>query len=172
MINTISSIHTIINDVANILQKMPAFIAHPSNELDSNGAAPELENKEYFAWEFTIYGYIIKFRVAKTTPKKIGEFVAFYKRNICGTIVPYDVADGIDFLIIRTQNDHQLGYFIVPTCALYAKGILSKDQIGGKRALRVYPPWSLADNRQAQETQAWQLKYFFEINPHTFVSNT
>ena len=34
---------------------------------------------------------------------------------------------------------------------------------GGKRAIRVYPPWDNELNKQAQKTQAWQLNYFLEI---------
>jgi hypothetical protein len=34
---------------------------------------------------------------------------------------------------------------------------------GGKRAIRVYPPWDKAESRQAEKTQKWQLEYFVEI---------
>lgn len=30
-------------------------------------------------------------------------------------------------------------------------------------AMRVYPPWDKAINRQAQKTQKWQIDYFLEI---------
>jgi hypothetical protein len=38
--------------------------------------------------------------------------------------------------------------------------------VGGKRAIRVYPPWADKLNAQAQKTQQWQAPYFFEINEH------
>nr|WP_315171847.1 MepB family protein [uncultured Flavobacterium sp.] len=33
----------------------------------------------------------------------------------------------------------------------------------GKRGIRVYPNWSVTENKQAQKTQNWQTKYFVEI---------
>lgn len=56
------------------------------------------------------------------------------------------------------------GIFIFPKSVLMQKGILSKNSKGGKRALRVYPSWDVAENKQAKKTQEWQLVYFFEIN--------
>lgn len=48
---------------------------------------------------------------------------------------------------------------------LFEKGIISKDGKGGKRAIRIYPPWDVTDSRKAYKTQAWQLMFFFEILP-------
>ena len=45
---------------------------------------------------------------------------------------------------------------------LINKEIVS-DKKEGKRAIRVYPPWDIAINKQAQKTQKWQLNYFLEI---------
>jgi hypothetical protein len=45
---------------------------------------------------------------------------------------------------------------------LQEKGILSDDNKEGKRGFRVYPPWDIAINKQAKQTQEWQLKYFLE----------
>lgn len=40
---------------------------------------------------------------------------------------------------------------------------MSKNGEGGKRAIRVYPPWDKTINQQAQKTQKWQLEYFLGI---------
>ena len=61
------------------------------------------------------------------------------------------------------RNGHNFGQFIFPKSALLQHSILSKNGIGGKRAIRVYPPWDIATSHQAKNTQLWQLKYFLEI---------
>jgi hypothetical protein len=43
---------------------------------------------------------------------------------------------------------------------LFEKRIITKDQIQGKRGVRVYPPWDKVSNKQAEKTQDWQIKYF------------
>ena len=62
------------------------------------------------------------------------------------------------------MRDNNFGVFIFPKFVLYEKGIISKDGKGGKRAMRIYPAWDIADNPQAKKSQAWQLKYFFDID--------
>ncbi|MFN7093990.1 MAG: MepB family protein, partial [Burkholderiales bacterium] len=47
--------------------------------------------------------------------------------------------------------------------ALYKYGIISKNAQGGKRAIRVYPPWDKPTNPQAKRTQAWQSQFFLEV---------
>lgn len=54
----------------------------------------------------------IKFRVAKITPTKVGLFVTFWKRIGAGPILPYDLSDPFDFLIISVRNEKHLGKFI------------------------------------------------------------
>ena len=63
------------------------------------------------------------------------------------------------------------GQFVFPKTIVYEKGFLSKNGKGGKRAMRVYPPWDIPKNKQAQVTQAWQLQYFFEIEPNFDISS-
>jgi len=54
---------------------------------------------------------------------------------------------------------------------LYEKGFISKERKGGKRAMRVYPPWDITESNQAKKTQEWQIKYFFEINENIDIKN-
>jgi hypothetical protein len=120
----------------------------------------ELENQGY---RFEMNGHIIKFRVANITPTKIGQFVTFWKRSESGPIIPYDIADQFDFLVVSVRIADRLGQFIFPKEVLCKKGFISKDGKGGKRAMRVYPPLDSTHNKQASQTQGWQVLYFFEI---------
>jgi len=57
----------------------------------------------------------------------------------------------------------KIGQFVFPKEVLCEKGIISKNSRGGKRAVRIYPPWDQPKSQQAKNTQAWQLNYFSEI---------
>lgn len=106
----------------------------------------------------------MKFRIAKITPKKIGQFVIIWKRNEKGVIQPFNISDDIDFYIIATQSNKRFGIFIFPKNVLHENKILSDNTREGKRGVRVYPTWDLTINRQAQKTQFWQIKYFLDIS--------
>ncbi len=127
---------------------------------------PEAESQEYGACTFEMNKRTIKFRVAKITPTKIGQFVTFWKRIGGGPIMPYDTNDSFDVLVVSVRNTKHFGQFVFPKNVLWQKGLVSKDEDGGKRAMRVYPPWDIADSPQAKKTQAWQLPYFVEIQPN------
>lgn len=77
--------------------------------------------------------------------------------------MPYDLADSVDLFIFSVRSPEHFGQFIFPKTVLYEKGVVSKKEKGGKRAIRVYPPWVVTANRQAKNTQAWQTNYFLEI---------
>ncbi len=124
----------------------------------------EVESAAYGAYTFDFNKCHILFRVAKITPKKTGQFVTLWKRSKDGPIVPYDVLDCIDFFVISVRYFERLGQFVFPKALLHTKNILSRSGKGGKRALRVYPPWATPTSPQAYKTQAWQLPYFFEVD--------
>lgn len=124
----------------------------------------ENESEEYGACEFEINNLRIKFRTAKITPTKIGQFVTLWKRIEKGPILPYDMNDPVDLFIVSVRNNNHFGQFIFPKSILHKKGIISKDGKGGKRAIRVYPSWDITESKQAKKTQEWQLIYFFEID--------
>jgi len=125
--------------------------------------SPEEQNAEYGAYRFHMSGRMIRFRVAKTTPTKIGQFVTLWERIGNAPIQPYDVSEPIDYYVISTRNGHQFGQFIFPKEVLYKHDILASNGTGGKRAIRVYPRWDKPTSRQAQKTQLWQLQYFVDI---------
>jgi hypothetical protein len=140
--------------------------AYEANGLLCSDIVQESESREYGACTFQMNNKIIKFRVAKITPTKVGQFVTFWKRIADGPIMPYNLHDAFDLLVVSVRTPHHLGQYILPKDVLWQNGLLSKGGVGGKRAMRVYPPWDTADNVQAKKAQEWQNKYFVEINPH------
>jgi len=125
----------------------------------------EEENKDYGAYKFKLNNSNVCFRTAKITPTKVGQFVTFWKRNSEDKkIWPYDISDNIDYLVISVCNKKNFGQFVFPKSVLSEKRIISKNGIGGKRALRVYPPWDKVSNKQAENTQSWQLQYFLNLS--------
>lgn len=123
----------------------------------------EKESADYGAYEFKLNNLNTKFRVAKITPTKIGQFVTLWKRSEKGPIQPYDASDPVNFFVISVRNDKYFGQFVFPKSVLCEKNIFSVNGKEGKRAIRVYPPWDKAVNKQAKKTQEWQLKYFLEM---------
>jgi hypothetical protein len=128
-----------------------------------NNVEADKESAAYKGTEFIINNHRIKFRVAKITPTKIGQFVTFYKRKGSGLIMPYESQDLFDFLIVVVRNKNHFGLFIFPKKVLCERGVVSTEQKEGKRAMRVYPSWDKTDNAQARKTQSWQLEWFTEI---------
>ena len=138
-------------------------LAYTPSSLTGHSFSKETESEEYGAFTFEMNGRRIKFRVGKITPTKIGQFVTLWKRIRKGPILPYDMADPVDLFVISVSKLGHFGQFVFPKSVLYEKGVISKDGQGGKRAMRIYPSWDIAENSQAKSTQAWQLLYFFEI---------
>ncbi|TDR19627.1 MepB family protein [Flavobacterium cheniae] len=127
------------------------------------------ESTNYGACSFELNNYKIQYRVANITPTKIGQFVAIWKRNKEGITAPFDVGDSLDFMIISVRDSENFGQFIFPKSVLIAKGIVSQNDNGGKRGIRVYAPWDKPENKQAIKTQDWQANYFIEIKENLLV---
>ena len=123
----------------------------------------EAESEEYGAYQFDLNKHPVLLRVSKITPTKVGQFVTLWKRIGTGPIMPFDMADPIDLFVITVRNAQHLGQFVFPKAVLCKQGVISQDGKGGKRAIRVYPPWDVTDSAQAKKTQTWQRDYFFEI---------
>ena len=127
----------------------------------------EDESEEYCACRFLLNECVIISRNSKITPKKVGQFVTFWKRSSTGPIEPFNYTDNIDFFIVNVTYKDKFGQFVFPKSILLKKGILSTDKKEGKRAFRVYPSWDMPSSKQALKTQQWQLKYFYIINDKT-----
>lgn len=121
------------------------------------------EGSAYHACSFELNGKKVQYRCANITPKKEGQFVAIWKRNKAGITEPFDMTDNIDYLIITVRNNEQLGQFIFSKIILADKGIITQSGKEGKRGIRVYPPWDITQNKQAEKTQRWQSMYFLPI---------
>ena len=122
---------------------------------------PEAESVEYGACRATLDGKRLVLRVAKTTPTKTGQFVTVWKRpHPDAEIAPLDEADPFDVVIIAVSDGAQHGFFIFSRKVLLERGVMSRAGQGGKRALRVYPPWCAPESIQAQRTQRWQAACF------------
>lgn len=138
-------------------------LVYDPNGLTCSQPVPEAESAEYAAHEFTLDGRSVRFRVAKTTPTKVGQFVTVWKRIGNGPIQPFDAADPVDLFVISTRDDDGFGQFVFPREVLRERGIVSTEGVGGKRAFRVYPPWVATTSRQAGATQKWQTEYFLRV---------
>lgn len=123
----------------------------------------EQEGKEYDACQFKLNGMNIICRSSKITPKKVGQFVAFWKRNTDGITEPFNENQKIDFYVINVKSENNFGQFVFPKSELIKKEIISTGKKDGKRGFRVYPIWDKTENKQAEKTQKWQLEYFYEI---------
>ena len=100
----------------------------------------------------------------KSRLQKTGQFVTFWKRIGKGPILSYDFDDPFDLFVVSVRDADHFGQFVFPKTVLCEREIISKNEVGGKRAMRVYPPWDAVDNQQAKRTQAWQLKYFINTS--------
>jgi len=154
--------HKVVHPDLLVAQKL----AYETHGLLCTNLAQEAESQEYGACTFDINRKRITFRVAKITPTKIGQFVTLWKRVKNSPIMPFDMADPIDFFVVSVRNNQNFGQFIFPKNILWQKGFVSQEGNGGKRAMRIYPPWDMPNSPQAQKTQAWQLLYFVEMQPN------
>lgn len=148
--------------IPNTLLQTKTLIFDPCG-FELTNPVVEQESADYGAHQFELNTLKILFRVAKTTPTKVGQFVTVWKRIAKGPIQPFDVHDGIDLCVINTRSGDHFGQFVFPKSVMCQQGILTTDLKEGKRAIRVYPPWDITTNKQSQKTQKWQLAYFLEI---------
>ncbi|MFD0679313.1 MULTISPECIES: MepB family protein [unclassified Paenibacillus] len=123
----------------------------------------EAQNAEYGAYLFNMNSMSIRFRAAKITPTKVGQFVTLWQRVGDGSTQPFDGSDPVDFFVISTRQGNNFGQFVFPKTVLFQQNIVSNNGEGGKRAIRVYPPWDKPKSSQALKTQRWQLEYFLDI---------
>jgi len=121
------------------------------------------EGVAYGACSFVLNGLKIEHRTSRVTPTKTGQFVTIWKRGHDGLTTPFDKADDIDFVVITSGRGDDLGQFIFPMAVLVEGGICSKNGKGGKRGIRVYPPWDTTHSKQAASTQRWQKEYFIAL---------
>ncbi len=124
----------------------------------------EQESAEYGAIRFEMDGQTCLYRQAKHTPKKIGQFVTLWKRPTPSSeIAPFDCEDEIDRVFIFADEHPRFGVFVFQRQQLVKKGIFSEQSEGGKRAFRVYAPWTVPVAVQAKRSKVWQCANFVEL---------
>ena len=150
-----------------IIQQFEQSILKSLN-LSLSNLEKDLECEEYFGYNLNINQSFIKFRKAKITPKKVGQFVTLWKRNQTNQTQPFDENDPFDYYIVATEDASRLGFYIFSKAILIEKQILSTHNKEGKRGFRVYPNWTKPENKQALKTQNWQQAYFIEVVNNQF----
>ncbi|WP_252343003.1 MepB family protein, partial [Priestia megaterium] len=114
---------------------------------------------------FQLNSKSVRFRVAKNTPNKIGQFVSFWEKDDAHKNQAFSYEKATDLLVINTFNsENRFGQFVFPKEVLVKQKILKTANTKGKMAIRVYPIWDKPTSKQAIETQKWQLEYFVETN--------
>lgn len=135
--------------------------------LSHSNYTEETECEAYAGFTIQSDRHNLKFRKAKITPKKIGQFVTLWKRDPTMVTTPYTTTDPFDFYIILTQHENQKGCFVFPRFLLGEKAILSTNKQEGKRGFRVYPVWDNPTSKQALHSQKWQIQYFINLNSNS-----
>ena len=139
------------------------FLVYAPNGLTLSNFIQDPDGKAYGACTYQLGDKTILKRFSKITPTKTGQFVTLWKRNPKGITIPFDVSDSFDYVVISARKGTDFGQFIFPKTILAEKGILTHNQKSGKRGFRIYPPWDKVTNKQAQQTQNWQVPYFYPI---------
>lgn len=139
------------------------------NHLIVTRVKEERQNSDYAAGRFKLSTGLdtktVRFRVAKQTSTKIGQFVTFWEKDANKTNQPYPFDEAPDLLVITVfRNNGMFGQFVFPKAILIKKGILRTNSTKGKMAIRVYPSWDSPTSTVAIQTQHWQLDYFFEVS--------
>jgi hypothetical protein len=140
-------------------------IVYEPNQLTLKTIQEEKQNSNYGAGTFQLASRSVRFRVAKKTPNKVGQFVAFWEKDENDTNQPFTYEKAPNLLVINAflSND-QWGQFIFPKDILSKHDILKTSTTKGKMAIRVYPDWDIPTSKQAKETQKWQLPYFVDLS--------
>lgn len=125
----------------------------------------EKEGKAYAACRFKLADKVMICRQAKITPKKVGCFVTFWKRDTNGNTSPICKDDIFDFYVVNVQEGKRVGQFVFPKAVLLKMGYIKSLTSTGKRGFRVYAPWldEVKLNAQARKTRKWQMDYFYEL---------
>lgn len=103
--------------------------------------------------------------MAKTTPNKVGQFVAFWEKDENDNNQPFTYEEAPDLLVVTTfLSKDEWGQFIFPKDILAKRNILKTSTTKGKMANRVYPGWDTPTSKQAIKTQKWQLPNFVDLS--------
>ncbi|MCH7322584.1 MepB family protein [Solibacillus sp. MA9] len=139
-------------------------LLYEPNNLTIKNFREETQNSDYGAGIFQLNSKLVRFRVAKITPTKIGQFVSFWEKDNTNKNQAFSFDNATDLLVINTFNDNgDFGQFVFPKEVLLKQNILKTANTKGKMAIRVYPSWDTPTSKQAIATQKWQLPYFVKV---------
>ncbi|WP_299742358.1 MepB family protein [uncultured Rossellomorea sp.] len=140
-------------------------LVYEPNQLTLKSVQEEKRNANYGAGTFELASRSVRFRVAKVTPNKVGQFVAFWEKDENDNNQPYTYEKAPDLLVINTfLSNEEWGQFVFPKDILAKQDILKTSAAKGKMAIRVYPSWDTPTSKQAIKTQTWQLPYFVDLS--------
>lgn len=146
---------------------------YKANNLLATSLEEESQNAKYGGGKFTLSSKTVRFRVAKTTPTKSGQFVAFWEKDKNNKNRAFHYNQAPELLVINCIGDNrEFGQFIFPKEILLKRNILRNDTSKGKMGIRLYPAWSLPESEEALKTQAWQSEYYIDLtNTNTISKN-
>ena len=147
----------------NEIKKLDDLIFKPLH-LNISEIIQDQECEEYYGFNFKINDIKIKFRKSKLTPKKVGQFVTFWKRDQDKKTIPFGINDDFDFYLILIEENDNAGCFIFPKFTLEKEDLISSQLKTGKRGFRIYANWHLPNNKQAEKTKLWQTQYFIDFS--------
>ena len=155
-----------MNNFQEALRYMNQTIYEPK-QITVESIQEEKQNAEYGAGVFRLSSKTVRFRVAKITPTKIGQFVAFWEKDNNNKNRPFIFEEAPELLVVTTfKNNNEFGQFVFPKDILVKKNILRTTSTTGKMAIRVYPSWDTPTSKQALNTQKWQAPYFVDMSTH------
>ena len=79
-------------------------ILYKPNHLIIKNIQEENQNSDYGAGVFQLNSKSVRFRVAKITPNKIGQFVAFWEKDEANKNQAFSYDNATDLLVINTFN--------------------------------------------------------------------
>ena len=142
------------------------------NNLLATSLEEESQNDKYGGGIFVLSSKTIRFRVAKTTPTKLGQFVAFWEKDKNNKNQAFNYNQAPELLVINCWgSNEEFGQFIFPKANLLKHQILRSDTSKGKMGMRIYPAWSFPESKEALKTQAWQSEYFIDLTHPNKISN-
>ncbi|MEC1749611.1 MepB family protein [Bacillus mojavensis] len=140
-------------------------VIYEPNHLTISAIQEETQNSDYGAGMFQLNSKSVRFRVAKITPNKIGQFVSFWEKDGDDKNQAFSYEKATDLLVINTfTSNNNFGQFVFPKEVLVKQNIFKTSDTKGKMAIRVYPRWENPSSKHAIKTQNWQLEYFIEIS--------
>lgn len=137
-----------VNEFYNALTYVNKMFYEP-NHLSLKAVREEAQNSDYGAGIFQLNSTSIRFRVAKITPTKIGQFVAFWEKDEDNKNQAFSCEKATDLLVINTfTSKNDFGQFVFPKEVLVKQNILKTATAKGKMAIRVYPSWENPTSKQ------------------------